>query len=195
MRIVGGRWRGHPLRAPKGRGTRPTSDRVREALFDVLGARLGGDLTGLRVLDLYAGTGALGLEALSRGAEAAVFIENARAALQSLESNVSGLHAEGLCTVMPGSVRGPALARAARQGPFALLLADPPYRIDQAQVISAVAVLEESAALDQGAMIVWEHASAVVPQAPGGFGVVRTYSYGETAFTLLARNRGSLEEP
>ncbi|HEX9093015.1 MAG TPA: RsmD family RNA methyltransferase, partial [Coriobacteriia bacterium] len=117
MRIVAGSWRGRRLIAPGGRATRPTSDRVREALFDALVARLGADLGGAAVLDLYAGTGALGLEALSRGATRAVFVENDRAALRALADNVSALGAQAECVVVAGDVGGPALDRALSHGP------------------------------------------------------------------------------
>ncbi|MDO8916019.1 MAG: RsmD family RNA methyltransferase, partial [Coriobacteriia bacterium] len=102
MRIVGGAWRGRPLVSPSGPTTRPTSDRVREALFDALGARLGSDLGGGAVLDLFAGTGALGLEALSRGASSAVFVENDRAALVALRRNIETLGAGPRAVVVPG---------------------------------------------------------------------------------------------
>ena len=102
MRVIGGEWRGRPLVAPAGRGTRPTSDKVREAMFDVLlalpevravgaAAPLAGALGGHVVLDLFAGSGALGIEALSRGADACSFVENERAALRALRANLERL--------------------------------------------------------------------------------------------------------
>src|ERR687889_728011 len=92
MRIIAGAWRGRPLLAPPGRGTRPTSDRAREGLFSMLASRLG-TFEGLQVADLFAGTGALGLEALSRGAARCTFVENDRAALDILRRNIETLGA------------------------------------------------------------------------------------------------------
>jgi 16S rRNA (guanine966-N2)-methyltransferase len=121
VRIIAGRWGGRRLIAPPGRGTRPTSDRVREALFSILGP-----LDGERVLDLFAGSGALGLEALSRGAAQATFVERERAALRALRDNVADLGAEAEV------VAGDALAflRAARErgAQYDLVFLDPPYR-------------------------------------------------------------------
>jgi len=187
MRIVGGEWRGRPLLAPKGHATRPTSDRVREALFDALCARLGSDLGGPVVLDLYAGTGALGLEALSRGAVRTVFVENDRGALDALARNVKALGAEARSTVVAGDATGAAIARAARLGPFALLLIDPPYRIEPAVVAKAVLALEGAGALTGDVVVAHEHARSARPAAVDGFEVVRTYTYGDTAVSLLLR--------
>ena len=123
MRIIAGNWRGRPLIAPKGTETRPTADRTREALFSMLVSRLG-TLDGLRVLDLFAGSGALGLEALSRGAAHCTFVEQDSAALDALRTNIAKLGAAPQCDVRAQSVMalGPAIA------PYDLLLLDPPYR-------------------------------------------------------------------
>ena len=119
MRIIAGRWRGRPIEAPAGLGTRPTSDRVRETLFSMLASRLG-SFEDLRVADLFAGSGALGLEALSRGAAHATFVENNGAATALLKRNAGKLGAE--VQVVSGSAL--ALPRAE---PFDLIFADPPY--------------------------------------------------------------------
>lgn len=185
MRIVGGRWRGRVLRAPRGDATRPTSDRVREALFDALCARLGSDLGGAVVLDLYAGTGALGLEALSRGASRAVFVESLRAALDVLTENVAALGAGVAATVVSGDAAGTGLARAAALGPYSLLLIDPPYRIDPASVAPALSRLREAGALEPGAIVAYEHAAGSGAPVAQGFTAARTYVYGDTAVTLL----------
>ena len=121
MRIVAGAWGGRRIEAPPGRDTRPTTDRVREAWMSALAPVL----PGARVLDLFAGSGALGLEALSRGAEHATFVENAPAALRALRANLQALGAEERSTV----VRTDAMRFAAglEPGAFDLALADPPY--------------------------------------------------------------------
>lgn len=120
MRIIAGAWRGRPLRAPAGAATRPTADRTREALFSMLTSRLGG-FEGLRVADLFAGTGALGLEALSRGAASCLFVEQDRAALDALRANVAALGAQAEIRAQSVAALGPSGA------PFDLLLLDPPY--------------------------------------------------------------------
>lgn len=123
MRIIAGQWRGRPIVAPKGTETRPTADRTREALFSMLVSRLG-SFEGLRVLDLFAGSGALGLEALSRGAAHCTFVEQDGAALEALRGNVAKLGAGPQSDVRAQSVTalGPAPA------PYDLILLDPPYR-------------------------------------------------------------------
>jgi 16S rRNA (guanine966-N2)-methyltransferase len=120
MRVIAGAYKGRRLQSPKGSETRPTSDRVREALFSILG-----DVSGLRVLDLYAGSGALGIEALSRGASEVVFVESGRGAADAIRANLRAVgDPEAIIWV------GDALAylgRAARDAPFDLVFADPPY--------------------------------------------------------------------
>ncbi|UIJ47285.1 16S rRNA (guanine(966)-N(2))-methyltransferase RsmD [Sphingomonas cannabina] len=121
MRIIAGQWRGRPLAAPPGDATRPTADRTREALFSMLASRLG-SFDGLAVADLFAGSGALGLEALSRGAATCLFVEQDRKALDTLKANIAKLGAKG-ADVRATSVLslGPAPA------PLDLILMDPPY--------------------------------------------------------------------
>jgi 16S rRNA (guanine966-N2)-methyltransferase len=119
MRIIAGAWRGRSLEAPPGLATRPTADRVRETLFSMLASRLG-SFVELRVADLFAGSGALGLEALSRGAASATFVEQDRAAIAVIRRNAARLGAEVQL------VAGSALALP-RSAPFDLILADPPY--------------------------------------------------------------------
>ena len=122
MRIIAGEWRRRQLRAPPGEATRPTADRTRETLFAMLQSRLG-DFEGLAVADLFAGSGALGLEALSRGAASCLFVEHDPAAIRALRANIAALRAQPQCEVRAGSVMqlGPAPA------PLDLILLDPPY--------------------------------------------------------------------
>src|SRR5215217_4167690 len=122
MRIIAGSWRGRALAAPDGRATRPTSDRAREGLFSMLLSRLG-SFEGLAVADLFAGSGALGLEALSRGAASCVFVENDAAAIRALRSNIANLRAQSQCDVRASSV----LALGPAKEPLDLVLLDPPY--------------------------------------------------------------------
>lgn len=177
--------RGRKLTAPRGEGTRPTSDRVREALMSSLVNRLGSDLGGARVLDLFAGSGALALEALSRGASRAVLVERDRGALRAIADNVDALDAKERVTVVTGDVFGAAMSRVAAMGPYALLFCDPPYRIDQERVSTVLASLGAAGAVSQGAALAWEHASGGAVPEPEGFAQERTYRYGDTAVTLL----------
>lgn len=120
MRIIAGQWRGRPLVAPKGDTTRPTADRTREALFSMLASRLG-SFEDLAVGDLFAGSGALGLEALSRGAASCLFVEQDKAALDALRANVAKLGAKADVRAQSVLALGPARA------PLDLILMDPPY--------------------------------------------------------------------
>jgi len=120
VRIIAGRWRGRPILAPAGQSTRPTSDRTREALFSMLASRLG-SFEGLRVADLFAGSGALGLEALSRGAAHCTFVEIDRAALDAIRRNLAALGAEA-------DVLAVSAEHARIPGPLDLAFLDPPYR-------------------------------------------------------------------
>lgn len=122
MRIIAGEWRGRKLAAPKGDSTRPTADRARETLFAMLTSRLG-SFEGLHVADLFAGSGALGLEALSRGAEHCLFVERDRTAVEVIRANITSLGAQMRTRVEAGSVMQ---LRAATK-PLDIILADPPY--------------------------------------------------------------------
>ncbi len=129
MRIIAGEWRGRKLTAPKGDATRPTADRTRETLFNMLTSRLG-SFEGLSVVDLFAGSGALGIEALSRGASHCLFVEEDKAAIQIIKANVETFGARAMSTIEQGSVMrlGPAKA------PTDLFLIDPPYYTGAASV-------------------------------------------------------------
>jgi len=122
MRVIAGQWRGRKLQAPEGETTRPTADRTRETLFSMLVSRLG-SFADLRVADLFAGSGALGLEALSRGAATCLFAEQAPAAIRAIRANIANLQATQQCDVRAGSV----MALGPIKQPYDLLLLDPPY--------------------------------------------------------------------
>ena len=137
MRIIAGEWRGRPIEAPPGMGTRPTADRLRETLFSMLLSRLG-SFEGLRVADLFAGSGALGLEALSRGAASATFVDSDANAIQAIRRNLQSLGVADRATVIPGS----ALSLRAGQA-YDLIFADPPYSPGSGSaVVEAVAQAE-----------------------------------------------------
>jgi 16S rRNA (guanine966-N2)-methyltransferase len=184
MRITGGIYRSRALRAPRGDATRPTSDRVREALFAILASAAA--LDGARVLDLYAGTGALALEALSRGATGATLVESSREALAALRANVAALGVEDRVRVLAAEVSR-ALPRLATGGPFDLVLADPPWsQVDDGQAVRALAAVARSGALSTRALVVLEHAARTPAPSFEGAGLALTDArrYGDTALAF-----------
>ena len=171
-RIVAGSAGGRRLAVPP-RGTRPTSERVREALFSALEAGYG--LDGARVLDLYAGSGALGLEALSRGAASATFVESDRRALDVLRTNAAALRLPGV-VVLPGTVESVLAVPA--EDPFDVILADPPYGTPVDQVVALVA--DGGWLAPDGVLILERAARDGVPSLPSVLGVQRSRRYGDT---------------
>jgi 16S rRNA (guanine966-N2)-methyltransferase len=180
MRIVGGRHRGTTLAAPPpgDRRVRPTSDRVRESLFNLLAHRPDAPIAGARVLDLFAGTGALGLEALSRGAAAVVLVEQAPQAAALVEANVArlGLGAEARLLRRDATRLGPNPFP-----PFDLVFLDPPYGRGLGE--RALAAAHAGGGLAPGALVVWEDGGPV-PPVPG-LTPIETRRYGETMLALL----------
>jgi 16S rRNA (guanine966-N2)-methyltransferase len=189
VRIVAGAFKGRRLVAPPGTDTRPTTDRVREALFSGLASRLGTDLGGASVLDAFAGSGALGLEALSRGASHATFVERERRALEALESNVAALGVSDSSRVLRTDAF--ALPRHPIPGqPFSLLLLDPPYRIPSAEVGALILGLARSGALAPGCVVTWEHSSAADVVWPEGFSAVSSKRYGDVGVEIAEMGTG-----
>jgi 16S rRNA (guanine966-N2)-methyltransferase len=179
MRVIAGRFRARRLVAPTGLATRPTIDRVREALFSALAS-----VDGARVLDLYAGTGALGIEALSRGAASAVFVESARPAVAALRANLSSLGLGPQAHVITLPVARAAVRLAADpSAKFTLVFADPPYD-DVDEALSALEALASTFASQ--ARVVLEHSSRQPPRESSVFEVLRTRTYGDTALAFLA---------
>jgi 16S rRNA (guanine966-N2)-methyltransferase len=155
MRIVGGVWKGRKLIAPPGQGTRPTADRVRQALFDmIMHAEWGGRemIEGAHVLDVFAGTGALGLEALSRGAASACFIECDPAALRALRANIAACGAEGWTDIRPTDAL--TVTDGSTTNPAAIVFLDPPYGLNL--VRRALGRLRDIGYAQPGALIVAE---------------------------------------
>ncbi|HHC29986.1 MAG TPA: 16S rRNA (guanine(966)-N(2))-methyltransferase RsmD [Rhodobacterales bacterium] len=183
MRIIAGDWRGRPLAAlgkgDKGAHLRPTTDRVRESLFSMLaGGRFGDPLTGARVLDLFAGTGALGLEALSRGAAEAVFVDDGRVAGRLLRDNITKLGARERTTLIPRDARrlGPNPG-----APCGLVFCDPPY----GKGLGEVALAEALAGgwIASAALVVWEESAGVT--VPDGLTLRDARRYGDTTIHIL----------
>jgi 16S rRNA (guanine966-N2)-methyltransferase len=167
-----------------GRGTRPTTDRVRESVFNLLAARI--DFTGLHVLDLYAGSGALGLEALSRGAASALFVESDAKAAAVITANIGSLGARG-ASVRRGTVAAVLAAGATR--PIDLVFADPPYEVDDAQVRNMLVMLDAMGWTLPGTIAVVER-SASGPELswPGGWSVGSPRRYGDTRIEFAERD-------
>lgn len=167
-----------------GRGTRPTTDRARESLFNLLAARI--EFAGLHVLDLYAGSGALGLEALSRGAASAVFVESDVKAAAVITENIAALGVRG-AWVRRGAV-ATVLAGGARR-PVHLVLADPPYEVDNAQVANMLVLLDAHGWTMSGTVAVVER-SASGPQTswPDGWSPWNARRYGDTRIELAERD-------
>lgn len=182
MRIVAGALGSRPIRAPKGAATRPTSDRVREALFSSLASLL--DLEGAVVLDAYAGSGALALEALSRGAGRATLFELDRSALDALRANVSSLGMTAVATVVSADVEGAVARGVVPGGPFTLLFVDPPYRIDKSKVRLLIERLIADGTLARGAVVVWEFGTGERLHWPHGVELVKAKRYGSTSVEI-----------
>ncbi|HEY0626173.1 MAG TPA: 16S rRNA (guanine(966)-N(2))-methyltransferase RsmD [Allosphingosinicella sp.] len=180
MRIIAGEWRGRPLAAPEGQGTRPTSDRAREGLFSMLQSRLG-TFDGLHVADLFAGTGALGLEALSRGAAHCTFVEKERAALDVLKQNVARFGAESRTDIRAQAIEYvPPPAR-----PCDMIFLDPPYAAGLAEM--ALARICNAAWVAPAGRVSIE-TSGERPNVPSGFAVEAERRFGK-AYILLIRKK------
>jgi len=181
MRVIAGKVGGRKLQAPKGMDTRPTPDRVREALFSMLLPHL----AGARVLDLYAGSGALGIEALSRGAAHATFVEQGRAALTALQANLAALslaHKDISSVIAAPVLQGLSRLGQIRQQ-FGLILMDPPYA--QNLVPQTLEAVVEGALLAPGGMVVAEHAGkSPSPAAPHPLQCIDLRRYGDVAVSI-----------
>jgi 16S rRNA (guanine(966)-N(2))-methyltransferase RsmD len=187
MRVIAGSLRGRTLRAPTGMDTRPTTDRVRESLFSVLG-----DVHGARVLDLFAGTGALAIEAISRGAVHAVCVESARHCVPVLRANVASLAIDARVVVVARKVGDCARSIAtavAGHGPFDLVFADPPWAMVGSGELGRElrALLAESAYFSADCRFVLEHAARDPVPTIDGLSAGETRRWGDTAVTFFVR--------
>jgi 16S rRNA (guanine966-N2)-methyltransferase len=177
LRIVAGSRRGHRIAAPKGAVTRPTSDRVREAVFSIVGP-----VDGAVALDLFAGSGALGLEALSRGAASCVFVEGDREAARVIQANLEKLQLTG-ATVVARDVASSLRDDRARGRRYDLVLADPPYEDWEAHAKALADLLPDVLADD--ALVVVETADRIEPELP--LDLVTTRRYGSARVTVFSR--------
>jgi len=190
VRIIAGRFRGRRLAAPAGDDTRPTSDRVRESVFSSLASLLGPDLGGGAVLDAFSGSGALALEALSRGCRSATVVESDRKAVSAIRGNVEALDAAGQVRLVTGDVFALAESGSVPGGPFALILIDPPYRLPSTEIMALVAALGGHDLLEDGAIVVFEHRRGVGVEWPEGFVPLTHKRYGTTEIDIAEYERG-----
>ena len=181
MRVVGGRLRSRPIAGPKGEGLRPTSDRTREALFNILHHAYGDPVSGARVLDLFAGTGALGIEAISRGAAYALFVDDGVEARALLRNNTEALGLGGTTRIFRRDATK--LGPAHPIEPFSLVFLDPPYRKSLAE--QALVSAREGNWLKPQALIVAEEATDAAFKAPEGFEELERRAYDDTELVFL----------
>jgi 16S rRNA (guanine966-N2)-methyltransferase len=174
-RVIGGAAGGRRIAVPPGTGTRPTADRVREALFSSLESEFG-SFDGLAVLDLYAGSGAIGLEALSRGAARVVLVESDRRAAEVISANVKAVGLPG-ATVLTRPVEK--VAAGESQGPFDLVYADPPYKLETVELQDILLALVQGGWLAGDAVVVVERGKREPWEWPEGFAALRDRKYGE----------------
>ncbi|MBN9042732.1 MAG: 16S rRNA (guanine(966)-N(2))-methyltransferase RsmD [Rhizobiales bacterium 62-47] len=181
MRVVGGRLKGRNIAAPSSRDIRPTADRLRESVFNILLHAYGDPIAGARVLDLFAGTGALGIEAVSRGAMFVLFVDNGAEARALLRNNVEALGLGGTTKVYRRDATQ--LGPAHPVEPFSLVLLDPPYGKGLAE--KALASLRDGGWLTPDALLVVEESKAANFTAPEGFEQLERRAYDDTEFVFL----------
>lgn len=182
MRIVAGKFRGKQLQTPQSNDIRPTADRVRESLFNILSSRLGPNFDGCRVLDLFAGTGALGLEALSRGASYAVFVDEGAEARGLIRGHIEAFGLGGQTKLLRRDATD--LGPAEKFKPFDLVFLDPPYsqRLGEKALQSAMS----GGWLAEDALIVLEERKNVELALPAGISEIDRRDYGDTSIHLLS---------
>jgi 16S rRNA (guanine966-N2)-methyltransferase len=181
MRIVAGKFRGKQLSSPSDDSIRPTADRVRESMFNILSSRLGPVLEGKRVLDLFAGTGALGLEALSRGAEHVTFVDTGAESRGLVRDHIQAFGVAGITKLLRRDAT--ALGTPGTFGQFDLVFLDPPYGQQLGE--KALAELAANGWLKPGATIVWEESAEVPVTVPDGFTLDDEREYGAAAVRFL----------
>jgi 16S rRNA (guanine966-N2)-methyltransferase len=182
MRIIAGKFRGKHLLSPEDDTIRPTADRVRESIFDILSSRLGPSFEGLRVLDLFAGTGALGLEALSRGAASVVFVETGAEARGLIRDHIEAFGAGGVTKLLRRDAT--ALGDAGTMGPVDLVFLDPPYGKGLGE--GALASSQAGGWLKPETLLVLEESSDVTVSVPPGFTLEDRRDYGAAAVHILS---------
>lgn len=190
MRIVGGRYKGRALQAPRSQAIRPTTDRTREALFNILDHTYAGAIESARVLDLFAGTGAIGLEAISRGAEFTLFVEQSAQGRGLVRSNIEALGLQGQTRLFRRDAT--ALGSIGAIQPFDLVFADPPYGKGIGE--RALSGAAKGGWLHRNALVILEERSDVEPVFPEEFSVLESRKFGDTTMHFLRFEPASARE-
>jgi len=181
MRISGGQDRGRPLKAPRHKGLRPTSDKVREALFSIIASKV----DGASFLELFAGTGAVGIEALSRGADRSVFVDSSAKAARLVRENLDSLGYRENASVVSKDVLQFMRKTAAELGPFDIVFVDPPYHEEVGPKALDILGDEEYDCLSPGALVVYEHfKKRPAPDSVGRLAKKKDYTYGDTVLSV-----------
>ena len=185
MRVISGTNKGLRLKAVAGRGTRPTSDKVKEALFNIIGPYFEGGT----MLDLYAGSGGVSVEALSRGMDHAVLVEQERQAVRTIHENLQSTGLAHVCEVYRTDAKQALKAAAKQKRTFRLIFMDPPYK--KGEIVKLLGFIDAENLLEAGGQIVCEHeASLNLPETAGHLARCRTERYGDTAITLFTQDGG-----
>ena len=182
MRVIAGIAKGKRLHAPKGMEIRPTSDRVKESIFNIIGPRV----VDATVLDLFAGTGNLGIEALSRGASQAYFVDMSHASIQLIKKNLEETGFSEQSTVIKAEVESATKRLARDVVKFDLIFLDPPYRIS-VSFLGAILFMLASELLRDGGLLILEHSGKIEPKSVEGLEIVSTRTYGDTAVTFYCK--------
>ena len=190
MRIISGISKGRRLAAPKSQAVRPTSDRVKESIFNILGDEVEGKV----VLDLFAGTGNLGIEALSRGAKRALFVENGRQALRLIQKNLSQLGMKGRSEILPRDVSRAIGVLERRGEPFDLILMDPPY--EKGLIQKTLLKLYLHRIYHKDSILVIEHdRREPIPEVVEGWTLCRQRKFGNTLISFLSPSKPGANDP
>ncbi|MDG4655815.1 16S rRNA (guanine(966)-N(2))-methyltransferase RsmD [Ectobacillus antri] len=185
MRVVSGICKGHPLKAVPGNTTRPTTDKVKESIFNIIGPYFDGGL----VLDLFGGSGGLGIEALSRGMDRAVFVDRDTKAVQVIKQNLQSCRLTEKAEVYRNDAERALRALIKREIAFDLILLDPPYK--NQKIVSIISVIEQHSLLTQTGIIMAEHDISVeLPSEIGALSLVRSEDYGITAISIYKLKDG-----
>ncbi|MCI0598847.1 MAG: 16S rRNA (guanine(966)-N(2))-methyltransferase RsmD [Beijerinckiaceae bacterium] len=182
MRIIGGRFKGRVLKSAASDSVRPTSDRLRETIFNILAHAYGNPVEGARVIDLFAGTGAMGFEAISRGAAFALLVDNGIKAYQTIRANSNALELSGWSRVLRRDARK--LATAPEGESFSLAFVDPPY--GRGFVLPTLKSLRNGGWLDKDALVIVEESAGAVAALPDGFALRETRRFGTTQIVFAS---------
>ncbi len=182
MRIIAGKYKGRKLEWLKSDSIRPTKDRIRESVFNILGQ----DLTGLAVLDLFAGSGAYGLEASSRGAEKVVFVENNKESCDFIRKNIVSIKVDGFAGIINQDVYKTVKDLGAQKEAFSLIFCDPPYKMDHAKK-SLNMIYQYDILIHSGLLVLEHHKEEILPEVEGDLYLIKKRIYGYNSISIYKR--------